>query len=131
MAGRLAAPAVKEEAQVTGDDGSAQPEAAFSNEHNTGTDFKEASSNGDHAQQPDSAEQSDSTVVAEETSTVSPRNKLNDLEAREWVAETKSLWFQKGLGATHPDAAIERQHPAPFSYQDVTRLIRFFTKKGQ
>jgi len=59
------------------------------------------------------------------------RNKLNDLEAREWVAETKSVWFQKGLGANHPEAAIERQHPAPFSYQDVIRLIRFFTKGGQ
>jgi DNA modification methylase len=58
-------------------------------------------------------------------------NKLNDLEAREWIAETKSIWFQKGLGASHPEAAIERQHPAPFSYQDVMRLIRFFTKRDQ
>ncbi len=59
------------------------------------------------------------------------RNLLNDLVAKEWIAETKSLWFQKGLGANHPDAAIERLHPAPFSYQDVIRLIRFFTKEGQ
>jgi DNA modification methylase len=69
-----------------------------------------------------------STVAA--TGAVSPRNALNDLTGREWIAETKSFWFQKGLGSTHPHAQIERQHPAPFSYQDVARLIRFFTKSG-
>jgi DNA modification methylase len=63
-------------------------------------------------------------------SAVSPRNKLNDLSGREWIAETKSVWFQKGLGAKHPEAQIERLHPAPFSFQDVGRLIRFFTKEG-
>ena len=40
------------------------------------------------------------------------------------------MWNQKGLGAGHPDAQIERQHPAPFSFTDVGRLIRFFTKPG-
>lgn len=58
------------------------------------------------------------------------RNKLNDLTAREWLPETVSVWNQRGLGAGHPDARIERQHPAPFSFTDVSRLIRFFTKKG-
>jgi DNA modification methylase len=58
-----------------------------------------------------------------------PRNKLNDLCAREWVPETVSVWTQRGLGAGHPDAQIERQHPAPFSFTDVSRLIRFFTKR--
>jgi DNA modification methylase len=53
---------------------------------------------------------------------------LNDLTATEWIAETKSFAFQKGLGASHPHTEIERLHPAPFSYQDVARLIRFFTK---
>jgi DNA modification methylase len=62
--------------------------------------------------------------------TVSPRNTLNDLSGREWIAETKSVWFQKGLGAKHPHAQIERQHPAPYSYQDVQRLIQFFTKSN-
>ncbi len=62
---------------------------------------------------------------------VSPRNKLNDLTSSEWISETVSVWRQKGLGAGHPDAQIERQHPAPFSFTDVSRLIRFFTKKGQ
>lgn len=55
-------------------------------------------------------------------------NKLNDLSAKEWIQETISVFTQKGLGAGHEDAKIERQHPAPFSFQDVGRLIRFFTK---
>lgn len=63
--------------------------------------------------------------------TVDPRNKLNDLTAKEWIPETVSVWNQRGLGAGHPDAQIERQHPAPFSFTDVGRLIRFFTKRGQ
>lgn len=61
---------------------------------------------------------------------VDPRNKLNGLTAKEWIAETVSVWNQRGLGANHPDAKIERQHPAPFSFTDVGRLIRFFTKSG-
>lgn len=60
-----------------------------------------------------------------------PINQLNDLTAKEWIAETVSVWTQKGLGKNHIDAQIEREHPAPFSYQDVARLIRFFTKEGQ
>jgi DNA modification methylase len=62
---------------------------------------------------------------------VDPRNTLNDLNSTEWIPETVSVWNQKGLGANHPDAAIERQHPAPFSFTDVSRLIRFFTKRGE
>lgn len=65
----------------------------------------------------------------EKKKTVDPRNILNDLNATEWMPETVSVWNQKGLGAKHPDAMIERQHPAPFSFTDVSRLIRFFTKK--
>lgn len=62
--------------------------------------------------------------------TIDPRNKLNDLTSNEWIPETVSVWTQKGLGANHPDAQIERQHPAPFSFTDISRLIRFFTKVG-
>ena len=58
----------------------------------------------------------------------SERNKLNDLPGRVWIQETKSNWRQKGLGKGHPHTSYERLHPAPFSYQDVGRLIRFFTK---
>ena len=58
------------------------------------------------------------------------KNKLNDLTAKEWLPETISVWNQKGLGSKHPDTEIEKQHPAPFSFTDVSRLIRFFTKKN-
>lgn len=61
----------------------------------------------------------------------SERNILNDLSGRIWIQETKSTWHQKGLGAHHPHAYYERLHPAPFSYQDVGRLIRFFTKSNE
>ena len=60
-----------------------------------------------------------------------PVNRLNDLEAKEWVPETVSVWTQRGLGKSHEHAKIERQHPAPFSFQDVARLIRFFSKSGE
>ena len=63
-------------------------------------------------------------------SIVDPRNSLNDLTGKEWLPETKSLFFQKGLGAKHPHAQIERLHPAPYSFQDIARLILFFTKSG-
>lgn len=61
---------------------------------------------------------------------VDPRNTLNDLNGSQWLPETKSFFYQKGLGAKHPHAQIERQHPAPYSYQDIEHLITFFTKKG-
>lgn len=60
---------------------------------------------------------------------VDPRNQLNDLNAKQWIVETVSVWNQRGLGAKHTDAQIERQHPAPFSFTDIGRLIRFFTKR--
>lgn len=61
---------------------------------------------------------------------VDPRNSLNDLNGSQWLPETKSFFYQKGLGAKHPHAQIERQHPAPFSFQDISHLVAFFTKKG-
>jgi len=75
----------------------------------------------------------DKDVLEETTETgsiVHHRNLLNDLTAKEWIPETISVWNQKGLGANHADAEIEKQHPAPFSFTDVSRLIRFFTKSG-
>lgn len=62
--------------------------------------------------------------------TIDKRNSLNDLTGKEWIPETKSYMYQKGLGASHPHAQIEIQHPAPFSFQDIQSLLRFFTKKG-
>jgi DNA modification methylase len=58
-------------------------------------------------------------------------NRLNNLTAKEWIPETVSVWIQRGLGKGHEHAQIERQHPAPFSFQDVARLIRFFSKAGE
>lgn len=62
--------------------------------------------------------------------TVDPRNSLNDLTGKDWLPETKSFFYQKGLGANHPEAQIEKLHPAPYSFQDIGHLVRFFTKKG-
>lgn len=61
---------------------------------------------------------------------VDPRNSLNDLNGTQWLPLTKSFLYQKGLGAKHPHAQIERQHPAPYSFQDISQLILFFTKQG-
>ena len=66
----------------------------------------------------------------QEEQIVDPRNSLNDLTGKQWLPETKSFFFQKGLGANHPHAQIERKHPAPYSFQDISRLVLFFTKKG-
>ena len=60
-----------------------------------------------------------------------PVNHFNDLTAKEWIPETVSVWVQRGLGKDHEHAQIEKQHPATFSFQDVARLIRFFTKSGE
>ena len=46
------------------------------------------------------------------------------------ASRDKELFYQKGLGSKHPHAQIERQHPAPYSFQDIEHLITFFTKKG-
>ena len=68
--------------------------------------------------------------ATEASVSVGLRNQLNDLSATEWVRESVSVWTQRGLGKGHPETLIEREHPAPFSFQDVARVIRFFTKKG-
>jgi len=70
-------------------------------------------------------------VEVEKPSLVSPKNKLNALSAKEWISESVSVWRQKGLGAGHPDAQIEKLHPAPFSFTDVSRIIKFFSKPGE
>lgn len=74
---------------------------------------------------------SESPIIRRSGKRAAPVNNLNDLTATEWLAETVSVWTQKGLGKSHDHALIEREHPAPFSYQDVMRLIKFFTKKGE
>jgi len=76
----------------------------------------------------DSEAENSSTAIVQKT--VDPRNSMNDLTSTEWLPETISVWNQRGLGANHPDAQIERQHPAPFSFTDVSRIVKFFTKRG-
>jgi len=61
---------------------------------------------------------------------IDKRNHLNDLSSKEWIRETKSFFFQKGLGKNSPEAKYEKMHPAPFSFTDIAKLIRFFTKEG-
>lgn len=79
----------------------------------------------------DKKKQDQSIVSAEvEEKPVDSRNTLNDLNGTQWLPETKSFFYQKGLGSKHPHAQIERQHPAPYSFQDVEHLITFFTKRG-
>jgi DNA modification methylase len=63
-------------------------------------------------------------------STYDLKNMLNDLTAKEWLTETVTVFAQKGLGASNKDAQIEKLHPAPYSFQDVARLIRFYSKEG-
>ncbi|WP_422387156.1 DNA methyltransferase [Aggregatibacter actinomycetemcomitans] len=70
------------------------------------------------------------TSSDKEEKTVDKRNSLNELNGSQWLPLTKSFLYQKGLGAKHPHAQIEKQHPAPYSFQDISQLILFFTKKG-
>ena len=55
---------------------------------------------------------------------------MNDLDGKEWIKSTASVWFQRGLGKHHPDTHFEKLHPAPFPFIMVERLLSFFTKKG-
>lgn len=61
---------------------------------------------------------------------VDPRNKLNELTGKEWIKSTVSIWYQRGLGKDHPHTYYEKQHPAPFAYKMIERLLLFFTKRG-
>jgi DNA modification methylase len=72
-----------------------------------------------------------SLLMLSENSAYDLSNPLNDLLAKEWLPETVSVFAQKGLGAGSKGAAIEKLHPAPFSFQDVARQIKFFTKEGE
>jgi len=69
-------------------------------------------------------------LFPEEKSAFALNNSLNDLTAKEWLPETVTVFSQKGLGAGNKDAQIEKQHPAPYSFQDVARLIQFYSKEN-
>lgn len=71
----------------------------------------------------------DNGVIAESNQNlIDPRNKLNNLTGKEWIQLSKSFWYQKGLGNSNEYTEIEKLHPAPFSYQDIIKLINLFTK---
>jgi DNA modification methylase len=63
--------------------------------------------------------------------TASRSRRLNDLDGREWLVGSKSIMFQQGLGADHPEALFEKRHPAPFAYKDAIRLITFFSREKE
>jgi excisionase family DNA binding protein len=92
-------------------------------------DYKKSSIEISAPQNPSLFRNSYDVAEAEILAIVDKRNKLNDLTGKEWLPETKSFFFQKGLGSAHKEAQIEKMHPAPFSYQDISKLISFFTKK--
>lgn len=73
----------------------------------------------------------DENQTSDEAPKVDPRNTLNELTSKEWMSNSVSVWNQKGLGSGHSEAQIEKLHPAPYSYTDVARLIRMFTKSDQ
>jgi excisionase family DNA binding protein len=92
-------------------------------------EYKKASVDFTAPQNP-SAHKSLNDEISDDVGTVDRRNKLNDLTGKEWLPETKSFFYQKGLGSAHKEAQIEKLHPAPYSYQDISKLIGFFTKNG-
>lgn len=53
-------------------------------------------------------------------------NDLNDLSPKEWIQQTKSVWYSRP-GARDK---LKKLHPATFAEKDIERLIRVFTKKG-
>lgn len=57
---------------------------------------------------------------------VDPRNTLNELANREWMMQTKSVWFSRPPQRDK----LKAQHPATFAESDIVRLIEFFTKPG-
>jgi len=75
-------------------------------------------------------EKANAILIPNENSAFALNNSLNDLTAKEWLPETITVFAQKGLGAKNTNAMIEKQHPAPFSFQDIGKLIQFFTKEN-
>lgn len=61
---------------------------------------------------------------------IDPNNVMNELTGKEWIQETSTIWYQRGLGKEHPHTIYERQHPAPFPFIMIGRLLKFFTKQG-
>ena len=60
-------------------------------------------------------------------SLVDKRNKLNNLNGKDWIKSTKSYWISEKC----VDDKIALKHPAPFMVKDIIKLVSFFTKKKQ
>lgn len=58
---------------------------------------------------------------------VDKRNKLNELDGKNWIKSTKSYWISEKC----VDDKIALKHPAPFMVKDIIKLVSFFTKKKQ
>lgn len=78
------------------------------------------------------------------------KNRLNDLDGKEWIKCTKSVWIDHPtapdrqdlrslesamehgvlLSESPPRDELKKNHPATFSENDIAKLIRFFTKSG-
>ena len=58
---------------------------------------------------------------------IDSRNKLNELDGKEWIKSTKSVWFSRPKARDK----LKEQHPATYPEEDIEKLIEFFTKKGQ
>jgi DNA modification methylase len=61
------------------------------------------------------------------TDEIDQRNRLNELTNTEWMVETKSVWFSRPPQRDK----LKADHPATFAESDVSRLIRFFTRRGE
>ena len=60
-------------------------------------------------------------------SKVDKKNKLNNLNGKDWIKSTKSYWISEKC----VDDKIALKHPAPFMVKDIIKLVSFFTKKKQ
>jgi DNA modification methylase len=75
-------------------------------------------------------------------------SRLNDLDGKEWVKLTKSIWhditnvkdymnvedaLQTGILFSRPSPRDEltKMHPATFADDDIAKLVRFFTKEKE
>src|SRR5919109_1011019 len=75
---------------------------------------------------------SDELVPPEPDEQPDPRNRLNDLNGREWTYALRSVIATRypTNGAEGYAHALRRAHPSPKPPQLMAELIRFFTKKG-
>jgi DNA modification methylase len=56
----------------------------------------------------------------------SEKNKVNDLNGKDWLLSTKSFWLSEKTSLDKDSF----NHPAPFMIKDIEKLIKVFTKKG-